>query len=137
MNPTLATALLSAVVAVAGTVFTWMGRNRESSDKRIDTVISGHQSLLDDYRTDNEALKKRLDDLEASGARTTKELFALREQLAEQALEVFILRQRENDLRVWATDVMAWCAMAMGVIHAAGLNINEPPPIPKTYSTDV
>lgn len=137
MNPTLITAVLSAVVAIIGTVFTWMGRNRDSGDKRIDTVIEGHQALAEKYRVDNEALLKRLDDLEAADERKSRELIQLREQLSQQGVEVFILRQRESDLRAWATDVMSWCAMAMGMIRGADLHVEEPPPLPKVYSRDV
>lgn len=131
------TAVGGAVVAVGGTIFTYLNRNRDSSDHRIDSAFQANQELLDDYRTKNEQLAARVDKLESDRDEDRKELGRQRQMLAEQSLEVFILRQRDQEMRGWAADILAWCAMAIGLIRGAGLEIPTPPPLPKVYSTDV
>lgn len=123
-------AIVSGVVGIAGAIFTFVTARRTSTDHRLD-------SFLDQLGKDNEQLRTRMDASEADRAGLHRELLRLRSALAEQSQELYMIRARESDLRAWARDVMAWCALAVGVIHGLNGTIPDPPPIPRAYSPDL
>jgi hypothetical protein len=65
-----------------------------------------------------------------------RDLLNVRASLSEQSAQLYIIRARETDLRAWARDVMAWCALAIGTIHGLNGTIPDPPPIPHVYGTE-
>lgn len=129
MNVGTLTAIASAIVAIAGTIFTFYGRIRESSDHRLDALLSG-------FASDNDQMRRRVDELEENREEMRQQLLALKSALNEQGMELFVIRSRESDLRAWARDVMSWTALAVGVIHGLNGTIPDPPAMPRTYTPE-
>lgn len=128
-NPVAVAAAISALVTVLGALFTFFANRRSSTDHRIDL-------LLDQLTKDNVNLRARMDTSEADRLSMHRDMLALRVTLSEQSAELYLIRSRETDLRAWARDVMAWCALAIGVIHGLNGSIPDPPPVPHTYNPE-
>lgn len=131
------TALVSALVAVGGTIVAWFGRNKDSVDKRIELVFGANQALVDDIRTEREdiraealALRGRIEDLETDRDNLNKEVRHLRSMLTEQSNELVLLRSREAELRQWSIEIMLWVGQAILMIRSGGGVISEPPAPP-------
>lgn len=129
VNPTIVAAIISACIAMAGALFGFFGTRRSSTDHRLD-------QLLEQLVLDNASLRVRMDASEADRNTLHRDVIQLRTTLAEQSAELYIIRARESDLRQWARDVMAWCALAIGTIHGLNGTIPDPPPIPRIYTPD-
>jgi hypothetical protein len=129
VNPLLTAALISAFVTVAGAGITFYSTRRSSTDHRLDT-------LLEQLVIDNASLRVRMDASERDRNDMHQNLLNLRATLTEQSAELYIIRARETDLRAWAREVMAWCALAIGTIHGLNGTIPDPPPLPHVYGTE-
>lgn len=119
--------MTSALVAIASALFAFIGRRTDHHDKQV-------QTLIDSLSADNHTVRSRVEELEAARQVNSKAILQLRAQMAEQGIELYILRTREADLRKWARDVMAWCGLAAGMIKGHGGAIPDPPlPPPPIY----
>lgn len=129
-DPGTVTAVIAAIVALAGTAVTYLNRNKDSTDKRLDTLFNANQDLVEDLRTERDGLLRRIVALEEARETVAVQVGQLRETLSEQQMEMYVLRQREADMRVWMSDIMAWAAMAVGIIRGLDREIEDPPSPP-------
>lgn len=123
------TAVVSAIVTLAGVIFSFFNSRRDSNDHRLDTFV-------DQIAKDNEVLRSRMDEADEERRVLHREVMQARWTLAEQSTELYFIRTRETELREWARDVMAWCAHAVGVVQGLGGTIPQPPPLPRMYAPD-
>lgn len=129
MDPLLFSALGVVAGGVISAAVTMLTKRGDRTDHAID-------SLLASYRSDIGILQTKVLALEGDRETDRREMSRLREMLSEQSMELFIIRARELDLRAWAREISAWCAMAVGLIQSLGGQITEPPPLPHVYPTD-
>lgn len=134
MDAAILTAVSSTVVAVGGTIFTFVGRNRDSTDKRIDSAFKANQELVDDLRLERTDLRTRIEALEVAREEMGREMTQQREMLSEQAIELRQMRAREADMREWADIIMEWAQLALGLIRELNGHIADPPQPPHTRS---
>ena len=132
MSVTVITAITTVVVTVLGTILTYISRNNDSVDRRLDMALKANHRLVEDYRAENDKLLARVSSLETSRERVERELIGVRETLSIQGIELFSLRQQNTNWQHWSADILAWCALAIGIISALGGTVPPPPPAPET-----
>jgi hypothetical protein len=134
MNPIVLTGIISALVAVLGTLLAFLGRTKDSTDKRLELLFTVNSGLVDDLRGERNDLRGERNDLQArvTALETAKdyqarELDRLHDELGKQQTELLLLRQRDAELHAWAVEIMTWASSAVVVILDLGGNIRSPP----------
>jgi len=131
------TSVVTAIVTAGGTWVTYLNRNNDSVDKRLDLALKANHQLIEDYRIENDKLLRRVTDLETSRDVMDAQLRGVRDTLNSQGMELATVRHQNSDWQRWSAEVLAWCAMAMGIITGLGATVPPPPTAPSVFSPDV
>jgi septal ring factor EnvC (AmiA/AmiB activator) len=119
--------LISAVVAFLNSRSTDARFDRESRDGQLQTLLDANQGLVDDLQTERSGLCKRVASLERARDRMSAEIVDLRNTVNQQTHELQVLGHREAELRVWASEIMAWAHRAVEMIRTSGGHVQDPP----------
>jgi chromosome segregation ATPase len=131
MDGAILTALISAAVAIGGTIAAFLSRNKDSTDKRLDLLFTANKDLVEDLRTERTELRTERTELRARLDVLESEVEGLQVKVHQQDNELANLRARELELRAWADDIMRWAATAVTLIRGMGGTIDNPPTPPR------
>jgi len=131
MDGSVLTALISAGVAVGGTIAAFMSRTKDSTDKRLDLLFTANRDLVEDLRTERADLRAERSELRTRLDVVEAELETLQSKVHQQDNELATLRIHEAELRGWADDIMRWAATAVSLIRGMGGTIDNPPSPPQ------